>query len=68
MAQNDGGDEGNRRENREELPSSVLQLQKKMAHMSRRPDEATTDERRGGRSQRRMADDGLIIRGGRQRS
>jgi hypothetical protein len=42
-------DEGNRHENREELPGSVLQLQMKKEHMRSHPDQATSDELRGGK-------------------
>jgi hypothetical protein len=47
MVENGGVDEGNWREYVEELPGSILQLQRK-EHMRRRPDEPTNDERHGG--------------------
>jgi hypothetical protein len=47
MAENGGVNQGNRLENREELLGSVLQLQRK-EHMRRHPDQATSDEQRGG--------------------
>jgi hypothetical protein len=48
MAENGDVDEGNRCKNREELSGSVLQLQRKMEHMRRSPDQASGDERHGG--------------------
>jgi hypothetical protein len=47
-AENGSVDEGNRCKNREELPSSFLQLQRKKEHMRRCPDRATGDEWHGG--------------------
>jgi hypothetical protein len=48
MAENGGVDEGNRHENGEELPRSVLKQQRKKEHMRRHPDKATGNERHGG--------------------
>jgi hypothetical protein len=47
-AENGGVNEGNRRENGEELLDTILQLQRKKEHMRRRPTQATGDEWHGG--------------------
>jgi hypothetical protein len=65
-SENGGVDEGNRRENGEELPGSVLQLQRKKEHMRRRLDQAGGNERRGGELP--PADGGIVILGGGRRS